>query len=68
MQLLISYDNYMIKKILKIKNIREKNKDDLAYWLSRSPNERIEAVETLRKQFNGTTERFQRVIRVIQQT
>jgi len=57
----------MFKKVIKIRNIKEKD-DDLDYWISRPPHERIEAVEILRKQFNGTTERFQRIIRVIQQT
>ena len=56
----------MDKKHFKIKNIRDKD-DALTYWLSRSPRERIEAVEILRKQFNGSTERFQRIIRIIQQ-
>ena len=54
----------MIKKVIKKFNLKEKG-DDLAYWLSKSPKERIEAVEILRKQFNGTTKRFQRIIRVI---
>ena len=45
-----------------------KDRDNaLAYWLSRSASERIEAVEILRKQFNGSAKRFQRIIRVIQQ-
>lgn len=57
----------MIKKVIKKFNLKEK-RNDLAYWLSKSPKERIEAVEILRKQFNGTAKRFQRIIRVIQQT
>ena len=57
----------MIKKIIKILDINKKG-NDLAYWLSRPPRERIEAVEILREQFNGSTEGFQRTIRVIQQT
>lgn len=43
-------------------------KDDVAYWLSKTPEERIEAVEILRKQFYGTLPRFQRVARVIQRS
>ncbi len=56
----------MIKRI-KIYNLKERD-DSLAYWLSKSPGERIEAVEILRKQFNGSAKRFQRTIKVIQQT
>ena len=40
---------------------------DLLYWLSKSPMERVEAVEQLRKMQYGDTERLQRVIRVIRQ-
>jgi hypothetical protein len=57
----------MIKKVIKILDLKNKGAD-LAYWLSKSPEERIEAVEILRKQFNGNTKRLQRIIRVIQQT
>lgn len=57
----------MIRKIVKKLNLKEKG-NDLVYWLSKSPKERIETVEILRKQFNGSTRRFQRIIKVIQQT
>lgn len=57
----------MIEKVVKKLNLKEKG-NDFTYWLSKFPKERIEAVETLRKQFNGTTKRFQRVIRIVQQT
>ncbi len=56
----------MIKKIVKILNLREKG-GNLAFWLSRSPKKRIEAVEILREQLNGNATRFQRTIKVIQQ-
>lgn len=56
----------MDKKIIRIKNVNDKD-DTLAYWLSRPPRERIEAVEILRGQLNENAERFQRIIRVIQQ-
>jgi len=55
----------MIEKTVKMLNLKEKG-DDLNYWLSKSPKERIEAVEILRKQFNGDTKRFQKIIRIIQ--
>jgi hypothetical protein len=38
---------------------------DLAYWLSRPPAERIEAVELLRKEHYGSSTRLQRNVRVI---
>ena len=56
----------MIKKIIKKSALKDKG-NDLAYWLSKSPEERIEALEILRKQFHGNTARFQRTIRIIQQ-
>lgn len=40
---------------------------DLQYWLSRSHEERIEAVDTLRELFYGSTPRLQRISRVIEQ-
>ena len=57
----------MNKKNIKLLNFKDKN-SDLAYWLSKPPWKRIEAVEILRKQFNGRTKRFQRIIKIIQQT
>lgn len=57
----------MIKKVIKILSLGDKG-NDLTYWLSKSPEKRIEALEILRKQFNGTAKRLQRTIRVIQQT
>ncbi len=41
-------------------------KADLAYWLSKTPEERIEAVEVLRRQVYGSPSRLQRIARVIQ--
>lgn len=60
----------MIKKVVNIKNLDEKNDtlDDLKYWLSKSPQERIAAVEYLRRQFHGSSARLQRVARVIQRS
>ena len=58
-----------MKKVVKIKSLKDKTsgKEDLAYWLSKTPEERIAAVEQLRKQYYGNyTQRLQRVIRVIQ--
>jgi hypothetical protein len=38
--------------------------ENLAYWLSRTPSERVEAVEKLRRQRHGDSGRLQRVARV----
>jgi hypothetical protein len=51
----------MIKKVVKKYRI-----EDLAYWLSKSSEERISAVEILRRQYHGNTARLQRSARVIQ--
>jgi hypothetical protein len=58
----------MIKKVVKISNVNDKEliSDDLKYWLSKSPEERVAAVEILRRQYHGSTERLQRVARIIQ--
>jgi hypothetical protein len=60
----------MIKKVVSIKNLGDKNLilDDLKYWLSKPSKERIAAVEYLRRQYHGDTARLQRVARVIQRT
>ena len=56
----------MIDKVIKKRNLRETSaKEDLAYWLSRPPEERIAAVEHLRRQVDGGTARLQRVARII---
>ena len=57
----------MIKNSLKIIKQKEESNKNLAYWLSRPAHERLEAVEILRKQFNGSSKRLQRTIRVIKQ-
>ena len=58
----------MIKKTVKIRALRDESQisEDLVYWLSRSPEERIAAVEYLRRQFHGSSTRLQRVARIIQ--
>jgi hypothetical protein len=43
-------------------------KEDLAFWLSRSPKDRIEATALLSRKFHGSAARLQRFARVIQQT
>jgi len=41
-------------------------KEDIAYWLSKTPSERLEAVEILRRQYYGNSDRLQRVVTVIE--
>lgn len=56
-----------IKKVVKIKNLSElSSMDELDYWMSKSPQERIEAIEYPRKIQYGDTTRLQRVVRIIQ--
>ncbi len=57
----------MIKKVVKKRTLGESStKDDVAYWLSLPSEERVAAVDYLRKQVYGNTARLQRVARVIQ--
>ena len=55
----------MIEKVVKISKLIDlKPCDDLEFWLSRSPEERVSAVEFLRRQFNGNSARLQRTARI----
>jgi hypothetical protein len=58
----------MIKKIVKKSRMDDisSDRDDLAYWLSKSPEDRVSAVEYLRRQHHGNTARLQRSARIIQ--
>ena len=62
----------MIKKVVNKRNLNEHKLqsiiDDLSYWLTRTPEERIATVEYLRRQYHGSTARLQRSARVIQRT
>lgn len=60
----------MIKKVVKKGNWDDgfRREADLAYWLTKSPQECIETVEILRRQYNGSAARLQRIARVIQRT
>ena len=61
-------DKSMIQKVVKIKSLEENDSrtDDLEYWLKRPPEERVAAVDYLRRQYHGSSARLQRVARVIQ--
>ena len=58
----------MIQKIVKKHRVQEHatTQDDLAYWLSKTPEERVATVDYLRTQYYGNTTRLQRVARVVQ--
>jgi hypothetical protein len=58
----------MIQKIVKKRTMDELSsiEEDLAYWLSKPPEERVAAVDFLRRQYNGNTARLQRSARIIQ--
>ncbi len=54
----------MIQKIVKKGAVDELSsiKEDLAFWLSKPPEERVAAVDFLRRQYNGNTARLQRSV------
>ena len=58
----------MIKKIVHKKTLNNKQsvQDDLLYWLSRPAEERVATVDYLRKQYYGSSDRLQRIARVVQ--
>ena len=58
----------MIQKVVKKHRLQEctTTQDDLAYWLSKTPEERVATVDYLRTQYYGNTARLQRVARVVQ--
>ena len=58
----------MIQKIVKKHRLQERatTQDDLAYWLSKTPEERVATVDYLRRQYYGNAARLQRVARVVQ--
>ncbi len=58
-----------MEKIIAITR-KEKGRTDFLYWQTKTPKERIEALEFLRKQFmvsNHVDERLQRVYRIVRQ-
>jgi hypothetical protein len=58
----------MIQKVVKKHRLQERTtiQDDLTYWLSKTPEERVATVDYLRTQYYGNTARLQRVARVVQ--
>lgn len=58
----------MIKRVVKKSRLSEHDEaqQNLRYWLSRPPAERLAEVERLRVLYYGTGHKLQRVARVIQ--
>ena len=55
-----------IRKVVTLRALQDDSvREDLAYWLSRPPEERIAAVEILRRQHHGHLPRLQRSARVL---
>ncbi len=59
----------MIEKVVRIYDRGDPalERADLDYWLARPAEDRIEAVEILRRQRHGSAERLRRVARVVRQ-
>lgn len=60
----------MIEKVVSKGKLcrRSQIKDDLNYWLSKTPKERIAAVEHLRNQYYGSSARLQRAVRIVKRS
>lgn len=58
-----------MEKVVRKISLYDKRNYDLEYWLSKTPEERIYAVELLRKQLyeniDGSAPRLQRILKVI---
>jgi hypothetical protein len=57
------------KTAFSVSTLEQNNEDEKAYWLSKTPCERLDAVETMRQIIYGydpTTTRLQRVFEVTQ--
>lgn len=64
----IGYNDSMIAKVVHKRPLNDPSaaRADLKYWLSRPPEERVAAVEELRRRSHGPAERLERVARVVQ--
>jgi len=60
----------MIQKVVNKRDLHRFSsiREDLIYWLSKTPEERVAAVDYLRKQYHGNTERLQRSAQVIKRS
>jgi hypothetical protein len=60
----------MIEKVVRKGSLQDFSevKENLAHWLSKTPDERISEVERLRRQYHGSSTRLQRLARVVQRS
>ena len=59
----------MLENVVKKMTLNQSStEDELSYWLGKTPEERLAAVETLRRQIDGSPAGLQRVTRVIQRS
>ena len=60
----------MVQKTVRKYTLQEYSeiKENLTFWLAKIPEERVAAVELLRRQYHGSTIRLQRSARVIQRS
>jgi hypothetical protein len=60
----------MIKKVVRKRSLQgfSEVKENLAYWLSKTPDERIAEVDRLRRQYDGSSTRLQRSARIVQRS
>jgi hypothetical protein len=58
----------MIEKVVTKRRLNDFSsiKADYSYWMSKTAEERVEAVELLRRQYHGDSVRLQRSARVVQ--
>ena len=65
---LICYISRMIEKVINKHSLRDNNAHlrDLEYWLKKSSEERVAAVDILRKQYFGHSKGLQRSVSVVQ--
>lgn len=58
----------MIQKVVEKHHLQERvaTQNDVAYWLSQTPNDRVATVYYLFKQYYGDSARLQRVARIVQ--
>jgi len=58
----------MIEKVVRKAKLQDFSevRENLAFWLTRTPRERVGAVERIREERHGNAERLQRTARVIQ--
>lgn len=60
----------MIEKVVRKKRLHDFSEvtANLAYWLSKTPEERVAAVQILRRRHRGSSARLQRTARIVQRS